>query len=81
MNNLSNFSFPYFSVSAYPFSYNSSKLNCCIKLKYIYDDDLDLIVDLSDDGISHDVHYIKVCPECKQDGYLMDINIEDPAEN
>jgi hypothetical protein len=40
-----------------------------------------LIVDLSDDGISHDVHYIKVCPECKQDGYLMDINNEDPAEN
>ena len=24
---------------------------------------------------------IKVCPECKQDDYLMDINNEDPAEN
>ena len=46
-----------------------------------YDGDLDLIVDLSDDGISHDVHYLKVCPECRQDGYLMDINIENPAEN
>ena len=44
-----------------------------------YDDNLDFIVDFSDDGISH--HCIKVCPECKQDGYLMDIDIEDPAEN
>ena len=46
-----------------------------------YEDDLDLIVDLSDDGISHDVHYLKVCPGCKQQDYLMDIDIDNPAEN
>ena len=42
-----------------------------------YEDDLDL----SDDGISNDVHFIKVCPGCKQDDYLMDIDNDNPAEN
>lgn len=45
------------------------------------EDDLKVIVDLSDDGISHDVHYLNVCPECKQDDYLMDIVNDNPAEN
>jgi len=44
-----------------------------------YEDDLDLIVDLSDDGISHDVHYLKVCPGCKQEDYLMDIDNDNSA--
>jgi len=45
------------------------------------DDDLKLVVDLCDDIISHDVHYLKVCPECNQDDYLMDIDIDNPAKN
>jgi hypothetical protein len=46
-----------------------------------YDDDLKVIVDLSDNNVSHDIQYINVCPECNQDDYLMDINNENPAEN
>jgi len=42
-----------------------------------YDDDLKLEVDLSDNLISHDVQYRKVCPECLSEDYLMDIEIEE----
>jgi hypothetical protein len=40
-----------------------------------YDDDLKVEVDLSDNLISHDVQYRKVCPECLSEDYLMDIEI------
>ena len=45
------------------------------------EDELDLIVDLSDDNITHDVQYFKGCPKCKIDSYLMDIDNDNPAEN
>lgn len=38
-----------------------------------YEDDLKLEVDLSDNLISHDVQYRKVCPECLSEDHLMDI--------
>jgi hypothetical protein len=40
-----------------------------------YDDDLKVEVDLSDNPISHDVQYRKVCPECLSEDYLMDVEI------
>jgi hypothetical protein len=40
-----------------------------------YDDDLKVEVDLSDNLISHDIQYRKVCPECLSEDYLMDVEI------
>ena len=36
------------------------------------ENDLKLIVDLSDNDISHDINYMKGCPNCETDSYLMD---------
>jgi hypothetical protein len=38
-----------------------------------YEEDLQIFTDLSDNNVSHDIHYFKGCPDCKTDGYLMDI--------
>jgi Zn finger protein HypA/HybF involved in hydrogenase expression len=38
------------------------------------EEELKVFVDLSDNEISHDIQYIKGCPECENDSFLMDIN-------
>ena len=37
------------------------------------EDELKTFTDLSDDGISHDVNYIKGCPNCGVDDYLTNL--------
>ena len=41
-----------------------------------YEEDLQIFTDLSDNNVSHDIHYFKGCPNCKTDDYLMDIENE-----
>lgn len=38
------------------------------------EEELQTFVDLSDNDISHDIGYIRGCPNCETDEYLMDIN-------
>lgn len=37
------------------------------------DGELKQFVDLSDDGISHDIHFFWGCPNCRTDEYLTDL--------
>ena len=39
----------------------------------IADGSLVQLVDLSDDNISHDIHYFWGCPNCRTDEYLTDV--------
>lgn len=38
------------------------------------EEELKVLVDLSDNEISHDIQYFKGCPQCEDDSFLMDIN-------
>lgn len=38
------------------------------------EEDLETMVDLSDNDIDHDIQYLRGCPECRTDEYLMDID-------
>jgi len=38
------------------------------------EEDLKVFVELLHNKVSHDIQYVKKCPECEDDSFLMDIN-------